>query len=335
MTRVLLATLALGAMLAVCMPASAQRQIPIPSTQPAAYPIRADIVVKNDIVTFGDLVEGLAGPAATAPAFRAPELGQIGTIQASRVVEAAHAAGITVEPGLATQVVVTRAARRIAKADIEQALRKALSDSYGLTEIDVQLAGEPSSLSVWVEPESTGELAVSELVFDSKSQRVQAVVTLAGSRALTLKPIRASGQVVDSVEVPVLMRSVGRGETIRAADVVLERRPRLSLSGTGNIVDPSLVDGRVARTALRAGAVLREADTAKQEIVQKNSIVSVVYKIPGLALSMRARALEAGGLGDAVLVVNPQSKRQLQGTVVGPGQVSVSGPTPGPVASAQ
>lgn len=331
MIRSLLAALALGTTLALSAPALAQRQ----PAQAVAHPIRSDIVVRNDIVTFGDLVDGLTGPAAAAPAFRAPDLGQIGTIQAPRIVEAAQSAGITVDPGLATQVVVTRAARRIAKADIEQALRKALGDRYGLTETDVQLAGEPASLSVWVEPDSTGDLQVSELVFDPKSQRVQAVLTLAGSRALTLKPIRASGLVVDSLEVPVLVRAVARGETIRANDIVLERRPRASLSGGGTLVDPATADGRVARTALRAGAVLREGDTAKQELVQKNSIVSVTYKIPGLTLSMRARALEAGGLGDAVLVQNPQSKRQLQATVTGPGQVSVSGAMPGPVASAQ
>jgi flagella basal body P-ring formation protein FlgA len=330
MIRSLLATLAIGAALAFPASAVAQKQPPQP-----AYPIRTDIVVKNEIVTFGDLVQGLTGPAASAAAFRAPDLGQIGTIQAPRVVEAAQNAGIAVDPGLATQVVVTRAARRIAKADIEQVLRKALAARYGLTEIDVQLSGDPASLSVWVEPETSGELDVSELVFDPKAQRVEAVLTLTGSRALTLKPIRATGQVVDSVEVPVLVRSVNRGETIRSGDIVLERRPRASLSGGGIMVDPGLVDGRVARSTLRAGAVLREVDTAKQEIVQKNSIVTVAYKIPGLTLSMRAKALEGGGLGDAVLVQNTQSKRQLQATVTGPGQVSVSGGTPGPVALAQ
>jgi flagella basal body P-ring formation protein FlgA len=333
MIRPLLFALLIGSALPLSFPAMAQQQAP--AVHPATYTLRTDIVVKNDIVTFGDLVEGLTGPAAAAAAFRAPDLGQIGTIQAPRIVDAARTAGIAVEPGLSTQVVVTRAARRLAKADIEQALRKALAARYGLTEIDVQLSGDPASLSAWVEPDSTGDLDAADLVFDPKSQRVQATLTLPGSRALTLKPLRASGQVVDSVEVPVLARSISRGETIRSGDVVLERRPRASIAGAGTIVDPGLVDGRVARSALRAGAVLRDADTAKQEIVQKNSIVSVVYRIPGLSLSMRARALEAGGLGDAVLVVNPQSKRQLQATVTGPGQVSVSGSMPGPVALAQ
>jgi flagella basal body P-ring formation protein FlgA len=334
MMRLLLAALAAGAALAGPALASAQ-QAPAHAARPAAFSIRTDIVVKNDIVTFGDLVDGLSGPLASAPAFRAPDLGQIGTIQAPRIVDAARSAGIAVDPGLTTQIVVTRAARRIARSDVEQALRKALGARYGLTEIDVQLAGDAASTTAWVEPDAAGDLDVGELVFDPKSQRVQASLTLAGSRALTLKPIRAAGQVIDSVEAPVLVRSVKRGETLRSSDVVMERRPRASLSGAGPVIDPALVEGRVARSTLRAGTVLREADTAKQELVQKNSVVTVLYRIPGLVLTMRARALEGGGLGDAVLVQNPQSKRQLQATVSGPGQVSVSGGAPGPVALAQ
>jgi flagella basal body P-ring formation protein FlgA len=39
---------------------------------------------------------------------------------------------------------------------------------------------------------------------------------------------------------------------------------------------------------------------------------------------MRGKAIDAGSEGDTVSVMNLQSKRTVQGTVVGPGQVSMS-----------
>ena len=44
---------------------------------------------------------------------------------------------------------------------------------------------------------------------------------------------------------------------------------------------------------------------------------------------------EAGAMGDVVSVTNPQSKRVLQGTVSGPGRISVQASSAGRVAAAQ
>ena len=40
--------------------------------------LRGDIAARSDVLTLGDLVEGLPGPAATQPVFRAPALGDLG-----------------------------------------------------------------------------------------------------------------------------------------------------------------------------------------------------------------------------------------------------------------
>jgi flagella basal body P-ring formation protein FlgA len=61
--------------------------------------------------------------------------------------------------------------------------------------------------------------------------------------------------------------------------------------------------------------------------------VTIVYEVPGMTISMRGRASDAGALGDTIAVVNPQSKKTLQGQVVAPGKVSVSAPLPGRVAA--
>jgi flagella basal body P-ring formation protein FlgA len=45
--------------------------------------------------------------------------------------------------------------------------------------------------------------------------------------------------------------------------------------------------------------------------------------MPGLSLTVRGKATEGGAQGDTITVLNEQSKRMLQGIVIGPGRVAV------------
>jgi flagella basal body P-ring formation protein FlgA len=76
-----------------------------------------------------------------------------------------------------------------------------------------------------------------------------------------------------------------------------------------------------AKRAMRGGQLLRSGDFAKAEVVQREQAVTIVVRMPGIHLTMRGKAVDAGAEGDTVNVMNLQSKRIVQGTVIGPGQV--------------
>jgi flagella basal body P-ring formation protein FlgA len=138
---------------------------------------------------------------------------------------------------------------------------------------------------------------------------------------------------VELVEVAVLRRSISRGETVLASDIATERRARESVpqDAQGEIAD---LAGRVARRALGVGSTIRVGDMAKPEIVARGDVVTIVYEVPGMTLTLRGRAAEAGAQGDTIAVENTQSKRTLQAQVVAPGRVSISAPMIGAMASA-
>jgi flagellar basal body P-ring formation protein FlgA len=88
------------------------------------------------------------------------------------------------------------------------------------------------------------------------------------------------------------------------------------------------VIGFAARSSLQAGRPLRAADLMKPELVQRNESVTLVYEVPGVMLTVRGKAVEGGAEGDVISVLNEQSKRTVQGLVVGPGRVVVSTGSP-------
>lgn len=307
--------------------------------QPRRLQLHPELTLSRDLVTFGDLIGGLPATVSATPAFRAPALGETGTIQVARILEAARAGGVISDASEIdgqghAQVVVTRAARRIMAGDIEAAVKTGLAERYGVDGRAFALSIDGGAPAIAVEPELTGDVAVIDLSYDARSRRLQARLAVPGSATLQLKPVRITGQLVETVDVVVPRRAIARGETLTKSDVVVERRARDGQPGD-MIADARGAVDKVARRALMAGAPLRNGDVQREEIVGKGDIVTIVYESPGLLISMRGRASEAGAMGDVVNVSNPQSKRVLQGTVSGPGRVTVQSSPFGRIAAAQ
>ena len=316
---------------------------PIAAPVPVAAPVpklqlNPELYLSRDLVTYGDLIAGLSGEVAQMAAFRAPALGETGTIQVARIVEAARAAGIVREAGELesqgfAQVVVTRASRRIAAADIEAAVKRGLQERYGVDARMLALSIDGGAPALSIEPELPGDLAVVDLAFDARARRIAARLAVPGSATMRLTPLRITGQLVETVEVVVPRRAVARGETLTAADVTVERRPRDG-QGADLVSDSRAAIDKVAKRTLMAGVPLRNGDVQREEIVAKGELVTIVYEAPGILITMRGRVNESGAMGDVVSVTNPQSKRVLQATITGPGRVSVK-PAIGRIASAQ
>ncbi len=317
--------LATGLALILAVPAFAE---------PARPSLRGDITAKRDVITLGDLVADAPADLADRPLFRAPAIGATGTIQVRRIAEAVAALGLDApESGGRLQVSVQRAARRIGAPEIEAAVKASLARLRGLdpATVSVLFEGEAPSLSVPLELD--GALAASEVVYDPRLRRVTALVSV-GDRQASL---RVAGQVVETIEVAVLVRSLARGETVAAGDVAVERRPRDGLPAEA-AADPSALVGQVAQRPLAAAMPLRAGDLARPDLVARGEAVTIVYETPGVALSMRGQAKEGGPMGAVVSVLNPGSKKLIQATVIGPGRVMVGPPgggqVPGRVAEA-
>jgi flagella basal body P-ring formation protein FlgA len=316
-------------LLALTAPATAQVGSEMTgSLGPSSPLLKRAVTVASDVVRIGDLIDN-AGSAAHIPIFRAPDLGSAGTVPTAQVLQAARAHNVIgVDAAGVSEVLVTHASRVITAKDVEARIAEAIVERQGLSgdsEIMAKLDREVRPLHV--EASATGPLQIARLSFDPRSGHFDVQLELPGSTVARRLPLRFSGTAVETMEAAMLARPMARGEVVRRSDIVIERRPKAEAGGEF-LGDAGRVVGLSLRRALRAGQMLRQADLMKTEIVQRNESVTVIFEVPGIMLTSRAKALESGAEGDVISVLNVQSKRTLQGTVTGSGTVTVTSMKP-------
>lgn len=287
--------------------------------------LRDHVTVDSDLVRIGDLVEN-AGPVADIPIFRAPDLGTTGAVSTDQIVEAIgpHQL-IDIDTRGLSEVVVTRASRAISPQEIAATVTRALAQQYGLGDPhDISLNFDLPVHTLQVEPGATGSLQARVVTCDPHSGRFDVILELPSSEVLRHQPARFTGTAVETVDAVAVNRAVERGEVLQASDLTVVRRPKAQAAG---LVDMQAAIGLAARHQLRPGQPIYLADLMKPEIVQRNDTVTLVYQAPGLTLTLRGQAQNAGALGDTIDVLNPQTKRVVQGVVSGPDRVSVANTT--------
>ncbi len=289
--------------------------------------LKAEAVITGGIVRIGDLVDH-AGIIANVPIFRAPDLGVTGTVSAEAVIEAVRPyALVGLDTGDVAEVTVTRASRAILAKIIEDRVAEALAAQYALGPVkDIVVHFEREMRVIHVEPSAKGDPRVAYINYDSRSGRFDATLDMP-TGAGTHGTLHLTGRAAATAEVVTLLRPVERGEVIKDNDVVVERRPRADV-GRELIRNADQAVGLAARNAMQPGRPLRVADLMKPEVVQRNETVTLVYNVPGIMLTVRGKATEGGAEGDVISVLNEQSKRTVQGVVVGPGRVVISSSTP-------
>jgi flagellar basal body P-ring formation protein FlgA len=289
---------------------------------PAIPSLKNSSTVEGEFVRLGDLIDN-AGDKSNTPIFRAPELGTSGTIQVYRIIEAARANGVSVfDTHGISEVLITRASRTISLSDIERAVAETASKQTSFGDANnIAVVFDSGVRPMSVEPNASATPRLVQFNYDPRSQRFDASLEMNGG-ASRRKATRISGYLYETVEVPTLVRGFTRSEVVRDEDIQIERRPKVDMT-PDTILKTSAIVGHAARRDLRPGQAIRVSELMKPELVARGDTVTLSFESPGVRLVVRAKAMESGTEGDAIQVLNPQSKRTVQATVEGPGRVVV------------
>ena len=135
-------------------------------------------------------------------------------------------------------------------------------------------------------------------------------------RFLVLAALLPATAMADSV---VATRTISAQSVITVEDLAM-----VPAEITGALTAADAAVGQEAKVTLFAGRAVRAADLVSPALIQRNQVVSVVYKIAGLTIRTDGRALERGGAGAVIKVMNLSSHLTVQGAIAPDGSVRVN-----------
>ncbi|MEZ5956537.1 MAG: flagellar basal body P-ring formation chaperone FlgA [Hyphomonadaceae bacterium] len=154
--------------------------------------------------------------------------------------------------------------------------------------------------------------------------------SLAHAQTVTLRPrIEANGSAVTMGDVFIGVPSEMAGRALSPApqpgQVGSLQVSMLSAAASAAGLDFTAPPGVNAVQVIRPGgarATLPATNggrTIADAAVRRGDFVNLVYEMPGMSLSMRARALEDGAVGQGIRLINTSSNRTIDAVVTGPG----------------
>lgn len=286
----------------------------------AAAGLKDIAVVSGDMLTLGDLFDGLQEEQGGAVLGPAPQPGQDMVLNARTLYRIAVAMDVAWRPaGTGDQVIVRRAATTVSYGDLESGLKEALKNK-GL-EGDFVLSLNQGMPEIVLPSDYAPRVEVASLRFDPQADKFDAVLA-APSADNPVKRLSVSGHVERMIPVPVLKNALRNGDIIGAADLDWIDLPARQVKA-GTLLRAEDVTGMTPRRAAFAGKPLMEQDVERPKLVERGGSVTILFEDGPLVLSAKGRALQTGAMGDAVRVSNLSSNKTLQGVVTGGGEVTI------------
>lgn len=289
------------------------------ATPAPAQSLRTDVVmVEGDLVRLSDLFDGTT---SDRPVLRAPAPGRRVSVEIQQLMEIARANGLSWRPQTRfDRVLVERIGKTLDQNDILPVLRRALVADGARASDEIDLGSR--SITISLPLDAPAEVEVRQIQYDRNTGRFIATLHAGGNHPGSQRAT-IQGRVFATARLPVLRRSIGVGETIRAADVEMAQ-VREDAARRDLISNPEKLIGLTARQRLREREPVREIDVRPATLVTRNGNVTIVLQLGNMSLTAQGRAVEEGAKGDTIRVLNTTSNRQIEGVVVAPDTVAVT-----------
>ncbi|WP_138380202.1 flagellar basal body P-ring formation chaperone FlgA [Luteithermobacter gelatinilyticus] len=292
-----------------------------------AYSARADIAeikseaqVDDNVITLGDLFDNL-DQKQNLWVMDAPLPGRKTYVPASYLVQLTRQHGIYWRnPRAVRQVVVTRTGTLVEPAELKTLIQEQVIRQHADRNRQVSLYGMGQKIVLPLGYDIQ-DLRLSRLDIDGGSGKFTAVIEYpAGNN--TYRETRLHGRLEEVTRVPALRNAVHPGAPITRRDITWITVPAIMVRK--NVVT-SLDDliGMTPRRPLKAENMIRVSDLKRPEIVERGKLVNITYATAKMTLTVLGKAIESGGKGDVIQVMNTASRKTIDAVVTGPAEVHV------------
>jgi flagella basal body P-ring formation protein FlgA len=219
--------------------------------------------------------------------------------------------------------VVKRDSQTVTHEDILGEVRAALEAEGAPKNAELQTAS--GSLAVSLPVEATPSIQVGKIAFDPRSSRFSAIVDISateGDRVVFTRQVAVGGRMYATEALPVLSATLNRGDIIGANDVTVAL-VRADQVRDGAVTDPYALVGKQARRPIKEGEPILASQLQAPVLVNRGDEVVIFYALKTMNLTAKGKAMDAGGQGDIIRILNTSSNRTLMAKVVQPHQVVV------------
>lgn len=215
-------------------------------------------------------------------------------------------------------VTLTTAATRVTADDMRDAIIRKIAETGVHGDIEASL--DSHALEIDLPSDQNAKIALTNFDYDPVSKRFHCDV--AAGRGNASVSVTVSGRATVKRHVPVLAHRLESGSVIAMTDIdwatVSDERV------TANVVTSAdQLIGHELRHTVSDGDVLHTNDIIPARLVTRGSLVTLKIETPLMQLTAQGRALQDGAEGDTVRVNNTQSNRMVEGTVTGPGEITI------------
>jgi len=123
-------------------------------------------------------------------------------------------------------------------------------------------------------------------------------------------------------EAFITRKQMNAGTSVNIADLTMRKVDALSLRDT-LVPSTTVLNGYATKHTVSANKPLFLNDLESRAIVQKGAMTKVIAKQGTLEITLTARAMEDGALGDVVTLRNIDSNKRIQGEVIDENTVRV------------
>ena len=201
---------------------------------------------------------------------------------------------------------------------VEAVLSDALSRVITAGRLQMELDNRAVELRA---PQGAGGLAVENLYYSPIQGRFAAEIVVTGSQVR----LPVSGRAFGVVQIPVLSRRIIPGDIIGPGDVDWQDMRADQTTSDTAATDAQLI-GMTPKRGVSTNQPVRLRDLQSPRMVDKGAMVTITLTTQSMTLTTQGKALQDGGRGEVIRVVNTQSNRIVEATVAGPNVVAVAKP---------
>lgn len=290
-----------------------------------AADLRENISVENRIVTLGDLFTD-TGEKADIAVLEAPLPGKTKNVSAAELARIAKKHEIDWQrPDYLRRISLIRQSDSIATTDLTSLLLDMAIDAGANPDSEIRLLGRNDALLVPVGA-TLADIEFESFSVTDRKDRFSTVLQVPSGGDIPIK-VNLSGTIEEVRDIPVFNRSVMPGEVIKQSDITWVRYPAKRLSARAILSSTDLV-GMTVRRPARTDKPITTTDVIAPVAVAKGDAVTMMVRTKAMVLTAAGKALENGGIGDTIRVLNPKSRQTVDAKIIRTGQVEIlAGPT--------